>query len=104
MLGERGAAGGEAAEHESLGGLAPGDAAQGQVEPASAAVPVAVGISQQLAVVAVGPAVIGTAEGAGVAALVRADLVAAVSAAVDQQVNLSLLVPGRDQILRAEGL
>ena len=96
---EVGAARGEAREDEAaIGGDAghAGELERGAAEIVALGPGLPVGHAQERAVVAVGPAVIGAAEGAGVAALLLADHGAAVAAAVDEDVDGALGVAGGD--------
>src|SRR5579863_3880214 len=61
-----------------------------------------VGHADQLAAIVVGPAVIGAAEGVGVAALALTDGVAAMHAAVEHQMNRAVLVARDDYGLRTD--
>ena len=103
MFDQPGAVRGEAAEHEALVGVHPRNPSQIQVQLALA-VALEERESDKLTVVAVCPAVIRTAKSRRIAFGVIADLIAAVGATVEQQMQFPVTVAGDDHVLQPEAL
>ena len=94
----------ERAEHKAAIGFHARDAAERELRLVLPLIAVGEGVADQAAVIGKGPGVERTGEGARVALFVGADLVAAVRAAVEQQIDLALLVARHDHGLRADRL
>src|SRR5216683_2257539 len=92
------------AKHEAAIGLHARDAAERQLRLVLAFVAVGEGVADQTAVTGEGPGMKRACEGARVALVVGTDLVAAMRAAIEQKVDLALLVARHDDGLRADRL
>src|ERR1700688_845821 len=86
----------ERPEHEATGGLHPGDVAKSQPGLVGSFIAVRKCVTDKTAVIGESPGVERTGKGPRVALVIGADLVAAMRTAIEQEVDLALLVPRHD--------
>src|SRR3954453_14258388 len=91
----------ERTEHEAAIGLHPRHAAERKLRLVLAFITLGKRVADQPSVVGEGPGMERAGERTRIAFVVGTDLVAAMRTAVEQQVDLPLLVPGHDHRLRA---